>query len=141
MRDRIDERDRKEKLAKTVVKRWNVQYKAVEEESDEEQVPVQPVQPVPPPEPEMSEEERENLRAAEEILARLNAEAAADEAAKQAEIDAAKAGYNATTGSYSGGYGQGQEMNESEREMVDQIMAEKENAIKETIHSAEGGMI
>lgn len=137
MRDRIDERDRKEKLAKTVVKRWNVQYKAVDEGNHDEAFPVQPT---PPAEPEMSEEEREKLRAAEEIIARLNAEAAEDEAAKQAEIAAAMAGYNATTGAYSGGYGQGAVMNDSEREMVDSIMAEKDNAIQETIHSAENNM-
>ena len=137
MLDRIDERDRKEKLAKTVVKRWNVRYKPAEDESEPETLPGSPV---PEPEPEMSEEEKERLRAAEEIIARLNAEAAEDEAAKQAEIAAAKAGYNATTGAYSGGYGMDRDLNDSEREMVGNIMSERDQALMETIQSAEDGM-
>ena len=69
-----------------------------------------------------------------------DAEAAEDEAAKQAEIAAARAGYNATTGAYSGGYGKNQEMNDSEREMVGNIMSERDNALMETIQSAEDGI-
>ena len=139
--DRIDERDRKDKLARTVVKRWNVRFKPLDDEtSDETDGPVmqdvaaQP-EPAVQPEPEMSEEEKEKIRQAEEIIARLNAEAAEDEAAKQAEIAAAKAGYNASTGSFSGAYGQG-EMNDLERERVGNIMAEKQQALFDTINSA-----
>ena len=139
MLDRIDERDRKEKLAKTVVKRWNVQYKPVDEDPDLDEMP--PASSSAPAEPEMSEEEKEKMRAAEEIIARLNAEAAEDEAKKQAEIEAAKTGYNATTGAYSGGYGMNQDMDDSQREMVGNIMSEKEHELRETIHSAEDGMI
>ncbi|MCR4947506.1 MAG: hypothetical protein K5929_11245 [Lachnospiraceae bacterium] len=135
MLDRIDERDRKKKLAKTVVKRWNVRYKSVDDEPE-----LSPETASVNKEPEMSDEEKERLRAAEEIIARLKAEAAEDEAAKQAEIAAAKAGYNATTGAYSGGYGKNQEMNDSEREMVGNIMSERENALMETIQSAEDGI-
>ena len=60
----------------------------------------------------LSDEEAE---LASDIIARLNAEAAADAAKKQAEIDEARAhaemledpSYNAATGSYSGAYGTG----------------------------------
>lgn len=73
----------------------------------------------------MSEEE---LNLANEIYQRLMNEAAADEMARQAEIEAIKrqqeatsADYNAETGSYSGLYGK-KPMNDSEAEALASIM-------------------
>ena len=73
----------------------------------------------------MSDDE---LQLANEIYQRLMAEAAADEAAKQAEIQAliqdmevSEDDYNASTGSYSGAYGK-KPMSQSESDAVANIM-------------------
>lgn len=81
---------------------------------------------------EMTEEER----IANEIYQRLMAEAAADERAKQAEIDALRAqqeatsdDYNEATGSYSGLYGK-KPMSESEADALQSIMNQNSSYTK-----------
>lgn len=81
---------------------------------------------------EMTEEER----IANEIYQRLMAEAAADERAKQAEIDAIRAqqeatsdDYNEATGSYSGLYGK-KPMSESEADALQSIMNQNSSYTK-----------
>lgn len=131
--DLIAKRDAKQKLQKTVIKRWNVVMSS--EESEEEKKEEADAAP-------MSEEEAEKSRMAQEIIDRLNAEAAEDEAIKQAEIEAARARseetYNVTTGSHSGTYGKG-DVSENEREMIDSIMSEKGEALQHLIEETAAG--
>ena len=126
-RDLIAEKNQKESIKSSVIKYWNVNY-------------------VDPNDTSRLEEE-EKLRAAQEIFERLEREAAEDAAKKQAEIDQAyieaelndlvremgamenDATYNATTGSYSGTYGQG-EVDSVTQDQVAMILNEKNAALK-----------
>ena len=113
--DLIAKRDRKDKMFRSVVKRWNVHFQTEEE---------------------VEEEAREKRREAEEskareIYERLESEAAQDEQVKQQEIEAAKQNndmaYNATTGSYSGAYGQTPVESEEAKNQIDAILSEKKD--------------
>jgi hypothetical protein len=119
MKDLIDKRNEQEQMHRSVVKFWNVNYIT------------------------KSKEELE-LERAEQICDRLQAEAAADDAAKQAQIDAAlkevqESEYNETTGAYSGAYGRGAgEVDEVTKGQIDQILMEKTNELRSIIAN-EGG--
>ncbi len=112
MKDLIAERDRREKIHNSIIKSWNVHY--------------------------MTPEELEKLQKqneAEEIYERLAAEAAADEAKLQAEIEDAKKkamSYNKMTGSYSGEYGK-QDVDSVTQGQIERILGEKEAAIRAMI--------
>lgn len=112
MKDLIEERDRKEKIHNSIIKSWNVHY--------------------------MTPEELEKLQQqneAAEVYERLAAEAAADEAKLQAEIEAAKQkamSYNKVTGAYSGEYGK-QEVDSVTQGQIEKILGEKEAAIRSVI--------
>lgn len=118
MRDIIDERDEKERISKSIIKFWNVNYIAkptVEEEAESE---------------------------AQKVLKRLEAEAAADEAAKQAEIAKAmeearlrEEEYNATTGSYSGAYGKTEVKDDVTKGQIDKILQEKDATLRNLIEN------
>lgn len=126
-RDLIAEKNKREGIKSSIIKYWNVNY-------------------VDPNDTARLEEE-EKLRAAQEIFERLEREAAEDAAKKQAEIDQAyieaelndlvremggvhnDATYNATTGSYSGTYGQG-EVDSVTQDQVAMILNEKNAALK-----------
>ncbi len=126
--DLIAKRDRENALRSSVIKRWNVRMEEASEEIEE----VKEEQEAP----RMTEEEAKNARIAQEIIDRLNREAAEDEAIKQAEIDAAMQQsaetFNVTTGSNSGAYGLG-EVSEDDKAVVDSIMAEKGDALQDLI--------
>ncbi|MGN0353018.1 MAG: hypothetical protein ACI4ES_15335 [Roseburia sp.] len=112
MKDLIEERDRKAKIQKSVIKSWNVHYMTPEE---------------------LKELEKQNEAA--DVYARLEAEAAADEAKFQAEIEAARRmseDYNKTTGAYSGQYGK-QEVDSVTQGQIDKILGEKDAAIRSMI--------
>lgn len=126
-RDLIAERNKKESIKSSVIKYWNVNY----------------FDPVA----EQRLKDEENLRKAHVIIDRLDNEAAEDEAKKQAEIDHAyiEAGindllrevdkdYNATTGSYSGAYGQGK-VDTVTQDQVAMILNEKNAVLREIIDS------
>lgn len=117
MKDLIDERDEKEKIQRSIIKRWNVHY-ITQEELEEEKA------------------KNDSLKQAEEILARLRAEELEDEAKKQAEIEAARKqsedNYNATTNSYSGLYGQS-EMDSVTKGQIEQILGEKDAHLRSVI--------
>lgn len=120
MRDRIDERNEKERISRSIVKFWNVNYVTK------------------PAEDEVLEDE------AAKIIARLAKEAAEDEAAKQAEIDAAmeearrkEALYNATTGSFSGEYGMDAVDDEVTKGQIDKILQEKNEALRDLIEHSD----
>lgn len=114
MKDLIEERDRKAKIQRSIIKRWNVHYMTPEE---------------------LKSMEEQDMAAS--IVARLEAEAAEDEAKKQAEIEEARskaANYNKTTGSYSGDYGK-QEVDSVTQGQIDKILGEKEAAIRSMFES------
>jgi len=125
-RDLIAEKNKREGIKSSIIKYWNVNYFD--------------------PNDKARQEEEEKMRAAQEIFERLEREAAEDAAKKQAEIDQAyieaelndlvremgvknDATYNATTGSYSGTYGQG-EVDSVTQDQVAMILNEKNAALK-----------
>ena len=116
MKDIIDERNEKERISKSIVKYWNVNYDPTPHQKDE------------------------TTDAAEEILERLADEAAADEVAKRAEVDKLldevrfrETAYNEATGSYSGSYGISEVEDEVTRGQIDKILHEKSDAIREIV--------
>ena len=124
-RDLIAEKNKRESIKSSVIKRWNVNYY---DPNDKARL-----------------EEEERMRAAQEIYERLEREKAEDEAKKQAEIDQAyieaelndlvremDRTYNATTGSYSGTYGQG-DVDTVTQDQVAMILNEKNAAIQDII--------
>lgn len=126
-RDLIAEKNKKESIKSSVIKYWNVNY-------------------FDPNEAKRLEEEA-RMQEAQMILERLAKEAAEDEAKKQAEIDQAyieaelnelvrtmDKNYNASTGSYSGTYGQGK-VDEVTQDQVAMILNEK-NAVLQGIIGA-----
>jgi len=141
-RDLIAEKNKRESIKSSVIKYWNVNYFD--------------------PAAQQRLEEEAKLREAQEIIDRLAREAAEDEAKKQAEIDQAyieaelndlvrevdrtynldamnetfhsDKDYNATTGSYSGTYGQGKVDNVTQ-DQVAMILNEK-NAVLQGIINA-----
>ena len=145
MKDLIAERDKKEKMKHSVVKWWNVHYMTPEEltaeQAREDESDMRQASHAPYPEQthagNMSDSSAtENLHAAQEIIDRLNREAAEDEARKQQEIEqarlAAEANFNETTGSFSGTYG-ANGVKEKHREQIDAILAEKDEALRDLI--------
>lgn len=145
MKDLIAERDKKEKMKHSVVKWWNVHYMTPEELTAEQarEDESDMLQAAHAPYPEQTHAENmsdssaaENLHAAQEIIDRLNREAAEDEARKQQEIEqarlAAEANFNETTGSFSGTYGVNG-VKEKHREQIDAILAEKDEALRDLI--------
>ena len=83
----------------------------------------------------------DEVAAAQEIIDRLNREAAEDEARKQQEIEqarlAAQANFNESTGSYSGSYGAGG-ADGVHKAQIDAILAEKDDALRDLIeHTGE----
>ena len=124
-RDLIAEKNKRESIKSSVIKRWNVNYF---DPNDQKRL-----------------EEEAKLKEAQEIFERLEREAAEDAAKKQAEIDQAyieaelndlvremESTYNATTGSYSGTYGQG-EVDTVTQDRVALILNEKNAAIRDII--------
>lgn len=147
MKDLIAERDKKQKMQQSVVKWWNVHYMTPEELAEEQEKEVSSAmsQPEDVSEPSdngemIQEPEEENVAevsdTAQDILDRLNREAAEDEARKQREIEevrlAAEANFNETTGAYSGGYGASGADGEH-KEKIDAILAEKDDALRDLI--------
>ena len=139
--DLIAERDAKLKIQSTVIKWWNVNFIYPEEESAiPEEKEIEEMHDVPSQD-ELTDEQKALIEQANEVFARLEAEKAADEAVKQAEIDAALAAqaeaekaehYNATTGAYSGAYGTG-EISDETRDLASSIMGEKRAAMDDLI--------
>ncbi len=120
-RDLIAEKNKRERIKSSIIKYWNVNYIDPEEERRREE------------EAKMSE--------AKEVIDRLEQEKIEDEAKKQAEIEQAymeavlkEQTYNATTGSYSGTYGQG-EVDHVTKDQVQMILNEKNATLQSIINS------
>ena len=130
MKDLIAERDKKEKMEHSIVKWWNVHYMTPEELAEEQKKEAAPEMQMDRPKAE------DNLSAAQEIIDRLNREAAEDEARKRLEIEQARldaeANFNESTGAYSGSYGAGH-VDKEHREQIDSILAEKDMALRDLI--------
>ena len=149
MKDLIAERDKKEKMKHSVVKWWNVHYMTPEELTEEQ------VREIVPDTPQMknrsgpaqnfaentfSEAETNKMNAAQEIIDRLNREAAEDEARKRQEIEQARlvaeANFNEATGAYSGAYGaNGADV--MHKEQIDAILSEKDEVLRDLIQRTE----
>lgn len=120
MRDVIDERDAKERISKSIIKYWNVNY-IVNQEPEED---------------------------SDGILAQLQNAAAEEEARKQAQIEEAVRAtqereglYNIATGSYSGEYGKKEIKDEVTRGQIDKILQEKTEALRDLIENADENLI
>ena len=121
-RDLIAERDEKNRLDSSVVKWWRVNY------IDQAMM-------------KQLEEEDETMRLAREVSTRLEAEAASDEAIKQAEIDrilaetevAEAEAFNATTGTFSGRYGKIVTLDEEGMNQVQSILNQKQSDIQKIV--------
>lgn len=140
-RDLIAERDEKIKLRSAVIKWWQVNYidsdELARQEEEAERLRLE--------EEQLKAEEDEALKLALEISARLEAEAAEDEAKKQAEIaealasvDNHEADFNASTGSYSGGYGKNVTLDEDGLSQVDSILNEKKDMFDDLLSQYNG---
>lgn len=107
MKDRIDERNERERIAKSVVKFWNVNY-------------------IPRP-------QYEEPQAAEEQAGTQQDAAWAEEMAAKEHEEA----YNVTTGSYSGEYGKSDVEDEVTKGQIEKILHEKTDAIRSLIEQNE----
>ena len=145
MKDLIAERDKKEKMKHSIVKWWNVHYMTPEELSAEQKKEAGTDQmhtsndicTRPMAEGELKAGSTDDqMDAAQEILDRLNREAAEDEARKQQEIDQARlfaeANFNESTGAYSGAYG-ANGVDGEHKKQIDSILAEKDEALRDLI--------
>lgn len=122
--DQIDERNFREKVAHSIIKRQNVNY-------------------ISQAELDRQKEEEARKRAAE-IAERLAADDAVGEAALQDTIEEVKrqkereAYYNPTTNSYSGEYGREEVRDEVAKEQIDKILSEKSEELLRTIEEQTG---
>lgn len=112
MWDIIDERNEKERISKSIIKYWNVNY-IVNQRPEED---------------------------SNAILAHMQDLAAEEEARKQAEIEAAVRAaqereecYNVATGSYSGEYGRTEVKDEVTKGQIDKILHEKTEELRDLI--------
>lgn len=110
MKDVIDIRDEKERISRSIIKSWNVNY-----------VP----RPVVEPEPEAEPGEQEAM---------------ADGSLPGEQTDAAEnpEDYNASTGAYSGAYGKEPVRDEVTKGQIDKILSEKSEALRGIIEQSGG---
>ncbi len=124
MKDAIDKRNERERIAKSIVKRWNVIYVTKEElekkRREEERL-------------ELQEEERQK---ADEILKRLQEEAEADEKRKKDEILAILAQKEIEGHISSDTYGT-TPMDGVTQEKVEAILSDKERMLQQIIQNTE----
>lgn len=124
MKDAIDKRNEKERIAKSIVKGWNVIYITKEElekkRQEEERM-------------QQAEEEREK---ADEILKRLEEEAQNDKKKKADEIEALLAQMELDSHKSSDSYGT-IPMDGVTQEKVEAILSDKNQAIQQIIQNTE----
>lgn len=122
MKDAIDKRNERERIARSIVKGWNVIYTSKEElerQREEEMFRLQ------------KEEERKK---ADEILKRLEREAQEDEAKKAAELQAAIAQVEVQGHKSNDTYGT-TPMDGVTQEKVEAILSDKERMLQEIIQN------
>ena len=130
MKDLIEERNRRERMQNSIIKWWNVRMVPATKKKDAFAG--------------LSEEEK---KAAKNIIARLDAEAAEDEAVKAKEVEEAakerdqkEAAYNAATGSYSGAYGTKPVEDDAAKDQIDKILKEKDEAFHKNLENTRSKM-
>ena len=117
--DLIDKRNMREKIARSIIKRQNVNYIS-QEELDKQKA-------------------AEEAKKAREIYERLKANAVEKEAATLQEgFDAVKRqqSYNAATKSYSGEYGKEMPEDEVTQGQIEKILSEKEQEFRKTLEES-----
>lgn len=128
MKDVIDERNERERIGKSIIKYWNVNYVIPEVPQEQE-------------EPSDVELDGDIM----DIINRPDKESEEDEEMKAEELEKAKEDYlkneraifNATTGSYSGAYGRKEVEDEETKGQIDAILHERSDALRDLI--AKGG--
>lgn len=128
MKDVIDERNERERIGKSIIKYWNVNYVIPE---------------VPKEQEKLSDVELDDELMG--IIDRADCETEGDEAVSAGELEKAReeylenerAIYNATTGSYSGAYGQKEVEDEETKGQIDAILHARSDALRDLI--AKGG--
>ncbi len=131
MKDVIDERNERERISKSIIKYWNVNYVIPE-------VPQETKEAEAPADVELDDEIMDIINSADE-------DEVIDEAGEQEDLERAreeylkneKAIYNATTGSYSGAYGQKAVEDEETKGQIDAILHARSDALRDLI--ARGG--
>ncbi|MCF2641106.1 MAG: hypothetical protein PUB46_01555 [Lachnospiraceae bacterium] len=125
MKDLIEERNRREEMQNSIIKWWNVNLVPYSEE-----------------EAAFAKLSVSEKKTAKDIIARLDKEAAEDEAIKAKEVEAAKVEreementYNAATNSYSGAYGMKPVEDEEEKSRIEKILHEKEDAFQKELEN------
>lgn len=101
MRDRIDERNERERIAKSIIKYWNVNY-------------------IPVPKTDVAPEDTEDAAAAEYDK----------ELYRDADDVCGEGDYNSTTDSYSHEYGMTEVEDEVTKGQIEKILHEKTDAIR-----------
>jgi hypothetical protein len=136
MKDLISERDKKQKMARSIVKWWNVHYTTPEELEQDEASATIDESTADQSSNESEEPTQEESRTAQEIIERLNQEAQDDEEALEREIEQARqeadANLNQATGAPSGTYGS-QGSDGEHKEQIEAILAEKDDALRDLI--------
>lgn len=115
MKDIIDERNERERISKSIIKYWNVNY-------------------VPAPVGEMAAQNAAEGDAAADTAMQGETNAAG----KSTGNAVSQEDYNATTGSYSGSYGKVEVADEVTRGQIDKILHEKTDAIRSLIEQSDG---
>lgn len=125
MKDLIDERNRREKMHNSIIKYWNVNLIPYTEKEDA-----------------FAHLSAEEKQAAKDIIARLDKEVAEDEAVKAKEVEEAKVereqlenNYNKATNSYSGAYGTKPVEDDEEKDRIERILHEKEEAFQKNLEN------
>lgn len=124
MKDAIDKRNEKEKIARSIVKRWNVVYITQEELEKRRQ------------EEERMERMEEERKKADEILKRLEREALEDEQKKAEEIQAMLYQKEIEGHKSQNTYGT-TPMDGVTQEKVEAILSDKERMLQELIQNTE----
>lgn len=126
MKDAIDKRNEKEKIAKSIIKRWNVIYVTKEELEKKRQ------------EEEGMRQQEEERKKADEILKRLQQEAEEDERKKAEELRAIVAQKEIESHFSSDTYGT-TPMDGVTQEKVEAILSDKERMLQQIIRDTEVG--
>lgn len=124
MKDAIDKRNERERIAKSIVKRWNVIYVTKEELEKKRQ------------EEERMEQQEEERRKADEILKRLQQEAEEDEKRKAEELQAILTQMEIESHISSDTYGT-TPMDGVTQEKVEAILSDKERMLQQIIQNTE----
>lgn len=124
MKDAIDKRNEREKIARSIVKRWNVIYITQEELEQRRR------------EEERLQQEEEERRKAEEILARLEQEAREDERKKAEELESLLRQQEINSHKSSDTYGTSP-MDGITQEKVEAILNDKDSILQQLIQDTE----